>query len=332
MKIRFILAAAAVALSGASAGASSFSAPYSSFWVIGDSLADNGNAFAFAPEAIPSPPYFEGRVSDGPTFAESLADDFDAEGKPNDILAFAGAQAVTDGDLIPDLAAQAFAPFPIYADGGTGLIGRAAQFGPRPLVSLFIGSNDVLGAFGRGEDPVAAAGAAASEVLGSIAGLSGFGLRDFIVLGLPDFGLIPRLNGLPAPVRDVASAAALTFDATIAAGLGTLPAGVQVTQVDVFSALRDILGPDNPLGLTNTTDACLTFGMDADGNRTITGLCADPSTYAFFDDIHPTGTVHAALADTVRATLAPIPLPAAGWALLAALGVLAGVGRRRRAA
>ncbi len=331
MKMKCLVAAAAIAVSATGVLASAFSDPYSSFWALGDSLTDDGNLFAIAPTAIPSPPYFEGRVSSGPTYAEYLAADFAAQGKPNDILAYAGAEAVTNGDGIPDLAAQAFAPVPIYADGGAGLVKRAADFGVRPLVSLFFGSNDVLGAFRSGDDPIAAATAAAHSVLASIAGLNAFGIRDFLVLGLPDFALIPRLNGQSAPVKALATAAALTFDATIAAGLGGLPTGVRVTQIDVFSALRDILDDPDPLGLTNTTDACLTFGVDGAGNPTITGLCADPAIYAFFDDIHPTGTVHLALANTVRAAVAPVPLPAAGWALLAAVGGLAALARRRAA-
>lgn len=331
MKIRFVLAAAALAVSANGADASAFSDPYTSFWALGDSLSDDGNTFAYAPSIIPSPPYFEGRVSNGPTFAEYLAGDFAAQGKPNDILAFAGAQAVADGDLIPDLFVQAFATVPIFADDRTGLAGRIAQFGSRPLVSVFIGSNDVLGVLERGEIPLDAATAAAQTVLATLAGLNTIGIRDFIVLGLPDFGAIPRLSGQPQLVRDAATAAARTFDATIAAGLGTLPDGVKVTQVDVFSAIRGLLDDPDPLGLTNTTESCLTFGRDADGNRTITGECANASTFAFFDDIHPSDTVHKALADAVRATVTPVPLPAAGWALLAGLCGLAAVARRRAA-
>ena len=330
MRTKSLAAAAVIAVSASGALASAFSDPYTSFWALGDSLTDDGNLYAIAPAAIPSPPYFDGRVSSGPTYAEYLAADFTAQGKPNDILAYAGATAVTNGDPIPDLALQAFAPFPIYADGSAGLITRTAEFGVRPLVSLFIGSNDVLGALGDGENPVDAATAAAEAVLASIVGLNTAGVRDFLVLGLPDFALTPRLNGQPASVQALASTAALTFDATIAAGLGALPSDVQVTQVDVFSALRDIVGDPDPLGLTNTADACLTFGVDGDGNPTI-DVCTAPSGYVFFDEIHPTGTVHVALADTVRATVAPVPLPAAGWALLAALGGLAALARRRAA-
>lgn len=321
MKIRVWLAAAAISVAGYTAEASVFSNPFSSFWALGDSLTDNGNLFAFNPTVFPSPPYFAGRVSSGPTYAEYLAADFVAQGKPVGNLAFAGAQAVPNDDLIPDLEVQAFAPVPIFADGKPGLIGRAAEFGDRPLVSIFFGSNDVLSAFTFGQDPVAAASAAAEAVLGAISGLSLFGIHDFLVLGLPDFASIPRLNTEPEEVRAVASFAAQTFDLAVANGVPGLPSGVRVTQVDVSSALANMIENPAALGIVNTTEACLLVG------------CVTPEQFAFFDDIHPSGTVHQALAVVVReAYVAPIPLPAAGWALLLALAGLGFIGRRRRVA
>ena len=321
MKPKQILAAAFFACAGLAAQASTFSSPYTSFWALGDSLTDNGNLAFFAPVIFPSPPYFEGRVSSGPTYAEYLAADFEAQGKPNANLAFAGAQAVTNTDDVPDLFAQVFAPFALYPDGQAGLVSRAAQFGERPLVSLFFGSNDVLSAFSAGEDPINAASAAAAELLFVVNQLAGFGISDFLILGLPDFALIPRLNGAPEPVRALASAAALTFDSAVTTGIGALPAHVAVTQIDIFSALRNIVGDPDVLGLTNVTDSCLG----------VISVCANPASFAFFDDIHPSGTVHLALANATRAAFAPIPLPAAGWGLLVALASLGALGYRRRA-
>jgi phospholipase/lecithinase/hemolysin len=43
----------------------------------------------------------------------------------------------------------------------------------------------------------------------------------------------------------------------------------------------------------------------------------------FWDPFHPTGSLHDFVANEVRAAgIAPVPLPAAGWMLLAALGAL----------
>lgn len=68
------LAAAFVAAVGwaGGAGAASLAATYSSFWALGDSHSDNGNLFAATSNATPpnptpaSPPYFDGRFSNGP--------------------------------------------------------------------------------------------------------------------------------------------------------------------------------------------------------------------------------------------------------------------------
>src|SRR4051812_38820866 len=45
--------------------------PFSLVVVYGDSLSDNGNLFGAA--ALPGPPYFQGRRSDGPVAVEKLA-------------------------------------------------------------------------------------------------------------------------------------------------------------------------------------------------------------------------------------------------------------------
>ena len=53
----------------ASAGAQA----YSNLYIFGDSLSDTGNIFALTGGATPAAPYFAGRFSDGPVWAETLA-------------------------------------------------------------------------------------------------------------------------------------------------------------------------------------------------------------------------------------------------------------------
>jgi phospholipase/lecithinase/hemolysin len=338
MKTAILIAglAAGTALGGVTgAAASTFSADYTSFWALGDSLTDDGNAFAFSPSSIPSPPYFMGRVSNGRTYAELLADDFEAEGKATGNLAFAGARAVPDANAIPDLPAQAFGTADaglVYPDGGSGLASRAAAFGDRPLVSIFAGSNDVLDAFRDGDDPIAAAEGAASQIAQLVGALAGQ-IQDFLIFNLPDFAEIPRFDGAPDVVAQGATEAAEAFQTELDLALAAFAPGATVIQVDVFSAIRDVVSAPGDYGIENPFDPCLVFGEDAAGDDVLLSACADPSSFAFYDEIHPTDTVHGALADAARAAVAaPVPLPGSAWALLAGLAALGAAAGRRRAA
>lgn len=52
-------------------------------FVFGDSISDTGNVFLATDEAIPvSPPYFEGRFSNGPVWVERFAEALGLEARP----------------------------------------------------------------------------------------------------------------------------------------------------------------------------------------------------------------------------------------------------------
>ena len=81
---------------------------------------------------------------------------------------------------------------------------------------------------------------------------------------------------------------------------------------DLFDLLDSIVGDPGAFGLTNVTDACAQF------------LNCDPSSYLFWDGIHPTLAGHEIISE---AMLARVPEPAT----LALLSVgLAGVAASRR--
>ena len=73
-----------------------------SFYVFGDSLSDDGNLFDLT--GNPPPPYFEGRFSNGPVWADTAAG---AVAGPTANFAFGGARAEGPGPQgLPDLDAQ----------------------------------------------------------------------------------------------------------------------------------------------------------------------------------------------------------------------------------
>ncbi len=125
----FALALAATLATCGGAFAAPVDAVYSSFFVFGDSLSDDGNLFASAGQ--PPAPYFDGRFSNGPVWAEAVADRFAI----SENFAFGGAGAATDGDGVPDFGAQV---------AGYLASPLATVAGPRPLASVWFGANDLF--------------------------------------------------------------------------------------------------------------------------------------------------------------------------------------------
>src|SRR6266705_841732 len=81
------LLAAALMVGGLGAGGlptPAWAGPYSNVFVFGDSLSDAGNVFVATGGAVPvSPPYFQGRFSNGPTYAADLATRLGVQATPS---------------------------------------------------------------------------------------------------------------------------------------------------------------------------------------------------------------------------------------------------------
>ena len=65
------------------------------------------------------------------------------------------------------------------------------------------------------------------------------------------------------------------------------------------------------------------------------GMCADPSNYVWWDEIHPTTAGHALLAADVLNTVntldvAAVPVPAAAWLFMSGLAGIAGLKRAKK--
>lgn len=322
-RVRRIFAAAlAAGCLATGAGAATLTERYSSFWVLGDSLSDPGNLYAATGGAAPpSPPYFQGRFSSGPVWAEGVADDFRAAGRATGNVAFGGATAVTNADAVPDLSAQVRTVTPAVNAAG----------GERPLAALWIGANDILNA--QGQPDMAATGArAAAEVADGARALSDAGVRDFVVFNLPDLGRTPRYALFEPEAARAASKATRAYNRAIERDIAGLRRdGLRVEKIDTFALFRDLKARPKRYGVADATLPCLFPSEAAAAAFDQPAACAPEvaRSRAFFDALHPNAVVHAQIGGVIEAEVAPVPVPAGGLMLGAALLALAALRRRR---
>lgn len=281
-------AALAMALVAAADGASAQT--YGRLVVFGDSLSDNGNLYGATGGAQPaSPPYWQGRFSDGRTFAERLGFEtanFNGPVTGSINMAFGGAR--TDSQTAPLGMQLQLATY--LARGGT--------FGQGDLVSVLGGANNIfqgLPAAGASTNPTGTIAvtsrSAASDVAGLVGSIAQAGAGTIVVTNLPRLSLTPQFNGTAAaPLADFA---VTTFNSALYTNLASVAsanAGANIIQVDLFNASDALAANPEAFGIKNATQACFN-GVT---------VCANPADYFYFDGVHPTSSGHAVMASLVN--------------------------------
>ena len=321
-------------------------APYTAQYVFGDSLSDNGNLAAALGTKFADPPFANNAFTNGPVAVELLANRLglraDAArwtsaggaGSAGTNYAVAGAKA---GNTAPiDL------PFQVSA-----FLARSGGVAPASaLYTVFIGGNDVRNA-ALNNDTSFTTNGVASEVA-NIGRLLAAGAQDFLIVNVPDVGLIPEFTQQNPSRAALASQASLQYNSLLASGIASLAAANPEDTFrlfDLYSANNAFIANAASVGITNTTDPCYVNVNAQLANpappATPTAACGpiNPATnqaanidrYQYWDAIHPTAKVQAAFADGLFATVAPVSVPEpASMALLA--GGLAGMVLIRRRA
>ena len=275
---------------------------YSSYFFFGDSLTDMGNLYAVAHQ--PPPPYYNGRFSNGPTYAEYLVTGLQASVtaaptvKTNLNFAFAGATATSTyaGPTTPATLTQELGMFQA----------RGITPGANDLFVVWAGANDVLNYLGGTATPSGAgantaASAAVTTVTSTVQSLATLGAKNFIVMTLPDISQTARfVTGSGAPAASLAQGAVYTYSTGIKSGMTALAAstGAKITVVDTTALLSTIMKNASRLGFTDTTH-------DVVDILTAGGSVANPNSYIFWDGIHPTTAVHTLFAQAMTEIINP---------------------------
>jgi len=294
---RFLRSAAVAALAVAAMGAASAAnaQTYSRLVVFGDSLSDNGNLYAVSGGTNPlSPPYFQGRFSNGPVFTELLgfnAGRFTAGAPVTGSVNYAFGGARTDSAASP----------PGMRNQLLAYTGAGGTFGRNDLVSVLGGANNIFQAFpGAAASPSTAQGvmqsvatSAATDINFIVNSIAGAGAGTILVTNLPRLGITPQFSPTNPLVGPAGSALAdysgTTFNSALLSRLMTTAAAQPNTNIilmDLYKISDPLAANPGRFGLTNATNSCLN-GVT---------ICANPDGYLYWDGVHPTAAGHRLIA------------------------------------
>jgi phospholipase/lecithinase/hemolysin len=276
--------------------------PFSNLLVFGDSLSDTGNIFAASGGTFVPPPYYEGRVSNGPIWTERLAQEL---GLPNPLPSFVF--TLEEGGT--NFAWYGAETGPGFSDSMTPNLGMqidmflgGGMLTGEELILVRGGSNDLFAAALSGDDLTTSASTAAANIADHVGTLALAGGKVFLVSNLGGTGQTPFLQQLGPPFPALADWWEFVFNTTLDAALDVLEADlaasgldVQIVRFDSQGLLAEILQKPQKFGLKNVTEAacpdCL-FGVPSPGAEA--SVVKNPRKYLFWDLVHPTSTTHKA--------------------------------------
>ncbi len=300
MNIVFILAALFFSVQAAAA-------PIEKIVVFGDSMSDNGNLYEYMKRDLPmSPPYFEGRFTNGPVWIELLTDMYYPKTNRAHLLdyAFGGAgisEEVDDDDDDDEVL------FTLRREVDSYLLTHHDKADNASLYVIWMGSNNYLGV---PEDVDAAVDAVILGIKHDMQRLIARGAKQFLIMNVPDLGKIPAARDFDAVA--LLTELSLRHNAVLKetiAEMGREDSSLQLFYFDVRSSLDEILETPAHFGFTNTTDTCYEEMVNNPSEKSILRMVSrvkartsvDACTgYVFFDPVHPSGPIHAILAERVK--------------------------------
>jgi outer membrane lipase/esterase len=288
-------------------GGPAWSAPFSQVIIFGDSLSDTGNVLEATNGLIPGPPYYNGRFSNGPTYAEVLTANLGGSavssihGGTN--YAFGGAR--TDAHFL--------GPFATVLGQVASYQVQTTKADPNALYIVFAGANNLQDAImAAGSDPSNAAAIGRSVVTNAIddlqsilTSLDDLGANNVLIPNVPDLGEVPRVLERGEAASQFATSLSLDFNQSLASLVRSEQQNLDIVYADTFSFVRGLIDNPGHFGLANVNSRCYSGDdLNFTGGGT---LCQNPDAYLFWDGIHPTGSGQQPLGQFLTSAVVPEP-------------------------
>ncbi len=256
---------------------------FGQLFIFGDSLVDNGNLFRLTQPTgnpvPPSPPYFQGRVSNGPVWAELIGGEINIVPVATTNFAVAGSTSGSTNSLDPQLPSLTAQIGQFLTTPGTP--------NPNALYILSIGANDYL------RLPVQARSTDSLSVVNNISNtvnaLIDKGARNIIVPNLANLGNTPQEQALGT--FSASSSAAENHNRNLNIALGLIAknrSDVNIIPLDINALFAELRAEPSRYGLANVTAPCF--------NQQTGTICSNPNEFLFWDGLHPTAIGHQLIA------------------------------------
>lgn len=296
--MKLILTVAAFLISGFVTAA-----PLQNIVVFGDSLSDNGNLYEYMHHQLPqSPPYFEGRFSNGPVWIEHLAKHYFPNNPHAHVLnyAFGGAGVSMDEDDDDVL-------FTLRREINSYLLVHGDKANEDTLYILWIGSNNYLAMPNAVEQTLKEVNDGIEQALKKLVDK---GAKHILVLNLPDLGKTPAAIdfGSVEGMRYFSDQHNAALAQTVVKFKETNPE-VEWFYMNMNQMFDQVVEHPEDYGFTNITGSCVNLISDKLRPKSLLKMVAsvkpnDNSSacdgYLFFDLVHPTGYAHQILSEKIR--------------------------------
>lgn len=312
---------------------------FSKLYVFGDSLSDIGNVYNITKAANsiepgitavdpPSPPYYEGRYSNGPNWVDDLSSALGLKIVPSTELTV-GAPVTTSIQLnynYGGATANQSVDF-AFASAGSGLNNASSPQLPGILKevqsftddlkvanqsadpkSLYIvwegGLNDYgSGAYNNPAQPT-------TNIVQVVTSLYNAGARNILVINEPNLGKIPFAAAAGSTYANYLTQLSLETNRELNIKLNNLRptlSNINLIYLDNNALFQSSLATPSAFGFTNVTSPCLIRTGSS------FSICENPNNYLFWDDRHPTAAAYSQTASLALQTLevaqTPQPVP-----------------------
>ncbi len=264
--------------------------------VFGDSLSDVGNIQQITAGLVPLPPYANGRFSNGEIWVDFVGSHFGVPVQPSQrggtIYAVGGATTERDSTFYFD------DDYPVNLRQQVSDYLRTRTPQQDDVFVIWAGGNDVFDMV-RGT-AVLTPQISADNVLIATILLYDAGARDFIIVNTPDVQSIPRYRN--SARRETAAQLVHQVNNALDERIDILRqlAGIRLMTVEAEGVLAELI--ENPP--TGISEPLLPAWSGSFAGFLGDGMLVDnPDAHIFFDNVHPTRTTHAFIADRIIAAI-----------------------------